>query len=323
MEYKDYYKILGLPHTASAAEIKKAYRKLAHEFHPDRNNGSQSAEAKFKALNEANAVLSNPARRAEYDALDPDLERAVRERAAQNPFYGNAPDPFARGTPSYGTAPGGVRYQFSGAEADADFSDFFRLFFGQEAGWAPDPTPQARQSAPAPSAPRARARNKSVEISLAEAALGTSRLLAVGGRRLEVKIPAGVDTGSQIRLAGVGAGAQDVHLVIKVSAHPVFTREGADLSAELPLTLAEALLGAEVEVGTLSGRILLKIPAGTQQDQIFRLSGQGMPKLRSGTKGDLYVRAKIILPGRLDERARAAAVDFLALAPQANPRTRT
>jgi curved DNA-binding protein len=322
MEYKDYYKILGLPRTASAAEVKKAYRRLAHEFHPDRNNGSKSAEAKFKALNEANAVLSNPARRAEYDALDPDLERAVRERAAQNPFYGNAPDPFGRPTAA-GTTPGGVRYQFSSDEADTDFSDFFRLFFGPQAEWAGDPAPGVRQRAPAPSAPRARARNKSVEISLAEVALGTSRLLTVGGRRLEVKIPAGVDTGSRIRLAGVGTGAEDVHLIIKVSAHPLFTRDGADLSAELPLTLAEALLGAEVEVGTLLGRILLKIPAGTQQDQIFRLSGQGLPKLRSSVKGDLYVRAKIILPSKLDERARAAAVDFLALTPQANPRPRT
>lgn len=137
-------------------------------------------------------------------------------------------------------------------------------------------------------------------------------------------MPAGVETGSKIRLrgkAGEGEAAGDLYLVTRVRPHPVFTRNGADLTREVPVTLREALLGGEVDVATLRGRVLLKIPAGTQQGQTFRLSGQGMPRLKGEGRGDLFAKVKVVLPARLDEKARQAAEAFLDLAGQPNPRT--
>ena len=316
MEFKDYYKTLGVARNASAAQIKSAYRAAARTFHPDRN-ASPAAEARFKAINEANEVLSDPRRRAEYDALGPDPERAARERAAYR-------DPFGGGYQTNRPDPASVRYEFHGVPSD-DFSEFFRAFFGPELDWEPEP-PQERplSSTAGPSArpAPARPRNKSVEISLAEAEHGTSRLITVAGKRLEVKIPPGVESGSKIRLSGVGADGADVMLVVRVSEHPLFARDGADLSVEVPITLAEALLGAEVPLETLRGRLLVKIPAGVQSGSVLRLAGQGLPMLRKPRRGDLLVRVKVVLPGRLDDRTRRAAADFLALVPQPNPRSR-
>jgi DnaJ-class molecular chaperone len=145
----------------------------------------------------------------------------------------------------------------------------------------------------------------------------------VGDRRREVKVPAGVETGSKIRLsgkAGTGPDAGDLYLIAKIQPHPVFTRNGADLTRELPITLGEALLGGEVEVETLRGRVVLTIPAGTQQGQTFRLAGQGMPRLKGGNPGDLFARIKVVMPGKLEGRQRAAAEEFLRQIVQPNPR---
>jgi DnaJ-class molecular chaperone len=159
------------------------------------------------------------------------------------------------------------------------------------------------------------------ELTLEEAFAGTTRRVEVGGKRLEVTIPRGVDTGTRIRLTGQGGDGRDLVVTGRVKPHPVFTRRGADLERELPLTLREALLGAEVAVGTLKGRVLLKIPAGTQTGKTIRLTGQGMPRFRADGAGDLLVRVRVVLPTDLNDEAREAAERFLDLADQPNPRT--
>jgi DnaJ-class molecular chaperone len=163
-----------------------------------------------------------------------------------------------------------------------------------------------------------------VEVSLEDAATGGSRLVEVDGRRLEVAIPAGVESGSRIRLraqgGGAGADARDLVLVVAERPHAVFTRDGSTLTRDLAVTLREALLGAEVPVATLGGkRLLLKIPPGTQPGRIIRLAGQGMPRLKGGDRGDLLVRVRVVLP-TLDERGRAAATAFLDTIGQPDPR---
>jgi DnaJ-class molecular chaperone len=176
-----------------------------------------------------------------------------------------------------------------------------------------------------PRAPHARHQpataEATAELDLEEAFRGTTRLVDVGGRRLEVTIPAGVDTGSRIRLTGKGPDGGDLVVVVRVRPHPGFTRRGADLERELPLTLKEAMLGAAVPVVTLKGRVVLTVPAGTQNGRTFRLTGQGMPRFKGSGSGDLYVRTRVVLPTNLDDEARRAAERFLDLVDQSDPRT--
>jgi curved DNA-binding protein len=383
MEYKDYYKTLGVDRKATPAEIKKAYRRLARELHPDRNPGDKAAEGKFKELNEAHEVLADPEKRGQYDMLGANWDQYSRgagggaSGAAGNPFGG---DPFGPGGPFAGYAqPGGgnVRYEFHGGDAD-NFSDFFRVFFGGAAGADPARASTATQTRPGSAAgsgagrrsggafedilsrlrfdgsgaatapgngagsagrvdgqtangPRNRGTRKGqdveveVDLTLEEAFHGSARLVQVGDRRLEVKVPAGVETGSKIRLsgkAGTGEGAGDLYLIAKVGPHPIFSRNGADLTRELPITLGEALLGGQVEVETLAGRVLLTIPAGTQQGQAFRLAGKGMPKLKGEGTGDMIVKTRIVMPGKLEGKQRKAAEEFLRHIVQPNPRSK-
>jgi DnaJ-class molecular chaperone len=375
VEYKDYYKTLGVGRTATPAEIKKAYRKLARELHPDRNPGDKTAEARFKEVNEAHEVLADPKKREQYNRLGSNWEDVARARSGAgggaNPFGG---DPFGPGGPfaGYGGAGGGgnVRYEFHTAGSE-DFSDFFRTFFGGAAADGPAATTTRRsgtagatgtatggrrssrpfedlfsrlrsdgaagtatapgrdgKAGPGPT-PRGRGTRHGddieveVDLTLEEAFKGSARLVQVGDRRLEVKLPAGVETGSKIRLsgkAGSGSNAGDLYLITKILPHPVFTRNGADLTRELPITLGEALLGGEVEVETLRGRVLLTVPPGTQQGQTFRLTGKGMPRLKGGGSGDLYARVKVVMPGKLEGRQRTAAQEFLRQIVQPNPR---
>jgi len=158
------------------------------------------------------------------------------------------------------------------------------------------------------------------EITLEEAFHGTTRLVDVDGKRLEVKIPRGVDTGSRIRLSGKGGAGRDLNIVVKVTPDPTFSRTAADLTREVKVTLREALLGGEIPVRTLKGRVLLTIPAGTQNGRMFRLTGQGMPRLKGEGTGDLYVRIAVVLPTTLTEEAKAAAEAFLDLVDQPDPR---
>ena len=324
MEYKDYYAILGVPKTAAQAEIKKAYRKLARELHPDTNK-DPAAERRFKDANEAHAVLSDPEKRKQYDDL------GANWQAYQQAGFGSGG---ATDWAGFGGAPGGTRWTYrttTTAEDLGGFSDFFRQFFGGAAsagggspfGTSPgggfeyvdlsDLTGQGRPR----QVPSAQA---TAEVTLAEVATGAERMVNVNGRRLRVKIPAGVGDGSKVKLSGAVDGG-DLVINVQVKDDPAFERRGADLHTELPLTLSEALSGAEVPVTTPTGSVKLRIRPNTQNGQEIRLKGRGLPKRGTSEKGDLVVTTRVVLP-RLDEEARTELAEILAAHPQPDPRTR-
>lgn len=358
MDYRDYYEVLGVPRSASQAEIRKAYRRLARQHHPDVKPGDRVAEQRFKDLNEANTVLSDPEKRRKYDTLGKDWEAYERAGAAGAGGAGAAwaGGAGAGGGPSGGGPGGNVRYEFR-TSGDAGFSDFFRMFFGSDGGARDggtagptrgrsqgrtstiDPSDledllagmgaastaggpaRSGRSAGSRSSARLPAVEATAELTLEEAFHGTTRLVELDGRRLEVTIPRGVATGSRVRLSGKGGEGRDLIVVCRVAAHPTFTRRGADLEREVPISLREALLGAGVRVSTLKGGVLLTIPAGTSSGRTFRLAGQGMPRLGGGPPGDLYVRVRVVVPKDLSDEARAAAERFLDLVPSVDPRT--
>jgi curved DNA-binding protein len=319
VEYRDYYQVLGVPKSASAAEIKKAYRRLARELHPDRNPGDANAERRFKEANEANAVLSDPEKRKKYDEL------GANWQAYQQAGF----DPNQAGDWSaFGGAPGGMRWRVHTATADdlGGFSDFFRMFFEDGpmgAGASPAGAGGASGSlfgdlgafrTTGQPVPRTEAHG-TVEVTLAEVSKGTERTVAVDGRRLQVKIPPGVTDGAKIRLRDQG-----VTLTVRVKPDPRFTRQGANLATELPLSLPEALLGAEVPVPTLNGKVKLRIRPNTQNGQVIRIPGRGLPKRgHPDQKGDLLVTARVVLP-KLDETARTEFEAFATAHPQPDPR---
>lgn len=379
MEYRDYYATLGVPRTATQAEIKKAFRKLARKHHPDVNKTDPAAEGRFKEISEANEVLSDPEKRKAYDTLGANWE-AYQQAGGAGAAGAAGADPFAgfSGNASGSGGPGGIRFEFHGDPDDLDgFSDFFRTFFAGGAaggaGGAGTSRRSGRRTAARTSSgeididellggrasafggassggfgsgrnafgsdlddlftsngrarsSRAAARQHlgaEVEVTLEEVATGTERLLEVDGKRFQVKIPKGVETGQRIRLsgkAGTGPDAGHVYLTVRVLPHPAFTRSGADLTRELPITLKEALLGAEVPVETLTGRVLLRIPPETQTGRTIRLSGQGLPRFKSEGRGDLYVRTRVVLPTGLDEKARELAREFIDYVKQPDPR---
>ena len=307
MEYKDYYAILGVPKTASQAEIKKAYRKLARELHPDTNK-DPGAEKRFKDANEAHAVLADPEKRRQYDEL------GANWQAYQQTGYGSGG---ATDWGGFGGAPGGTRwtYRTAGSEEMGGFSDFFRQFFagGGAADYVDlsDLTGRNRQRA----IPSAQA---TAEVTLSEVATGAERMVNVNGRRLHVKIPAGVAEGSKVKLSGAVDGG-DLVITVRVQPDPRFERRGADLLTDLPLTLAEALLGAEVPVPTPNGSVKLRIRPNTQSGQEIRIKNRGLPKRGSSAKGDLVVTTRVVLP-KLDDAAREQLEPILASNPQPDPR---
>jgi curved DNA-binding protein len=358
-EFQDYYKTLGVPRTANQADIKKAFRKLARESHPDKHAGDKAAEKRFKEINEANAVLSDPGKRAKYDQFGRDWEAYARAGAAAGGASGGR-DPFGPGGPfagysgfrtASGSGPGGVRYEFRTTGDPGAFSDFFHMMFGDESAAAGEPEVfttgggesiddllsrlgMAGTSAGAASsrgrvsgAGRAAASQRrspievTAEVTLEEAFHGTSRIIDIEGRRLEVTIPRGVNTGSRIRLTGKGPGGADLIVITRLKPHRVFSRKGDDLEREVPITLKEALLGGEIPVGTLKGRVLLTVPQGTQNGRTFRLKGQGMPRFKGDGTGDLYVRVRVVLPTDLSATAKATAESFLDQVDQPDPRT--
>ncbi|HYX11450.1 MAG TPA: J domain-containing protein, partial [Candidatus Acidoferrum sp.] len=354
---------LGVPRTATQAEIRKAFRKLARENHPDKKPGDKTAEARFKAINEAHAVLADADKRKKYDRLGKDWEAYARAGvdpdAAGSPFAAGGPFGGFGGSAGSGRS-GNVRYEFrtSGGGAAGDFSDFFRTFFTSESGSAagsagPRSTRRGAEAGPTfddilaemglsgaaagqsggarpsgsshiggPAAGRPTA-EATAEIGLEEAFHGTIRRVELDGRRLDVSIPRGADTGTKVKLSGQGPRGGDLVVTVRVRPNAVFTRKGDDLERELPITLAEALLGAEVPVTTLKGRVLLRIPPGTQNGHRFRLKGQGMPRLRGEGSGDLYARVRVVLPSKLDDAAAESARTFLATLDQPDPRATT
>lgn len=314
VDYKDYYKILGVDKKANEKEIRQAYRKLARKYHPDVNPGDKSAEDKFKEINEANEVLSDPEKRKKYDELSTYYQQ-----------YGRMPG--AGSGPMGGD--GGVRYEYRTVSPEelndlfggqSPFSDFFETFFSSRFADQPD-TRTRTGGRRSPRATKGQDIESSVEVALAEAYQGVSRVFELtdadgSSKRLEVKIPAGVDEGSRIRIAGQGgqgtAGRGDLYLRIHVQPDPRFTREGTTLRTTVEVPLATAMLGGEVRVTTPDGRgLMLRIPPETPNGKSFRLRGQGMPQLGQPDKrGDLYADVSVVLPTHLNEEQRRLFEDF-------------
>jgi DnaJ-class molecular chaperone len=318
VDYKDYYKILGVDKNASQKDIQKAYRKLARKFHPDVNPGDKTAEEKFKEINEANEVLSDPQKRKEYD----ELSRYYQE-------YGRGPGPSGpRGAAGGAGGDGrgaGRRTQYrTMSEEDLNdlfggaspFSDFFETYFGSDVGDATrGRTRRTGRTQREAYAPAGRDVEAEVNVTLADAYQGATRVFELTEpdgttRRLEVKIPAGVDEGARIRIAGQGdqgaSGRGDLYLRVHVLPDPRFTREGTTLRTRVDVPLATAVLGGEVQVPTPDGRrLLLRIPPETQNGKTFRLRGQGMPALGQPDKrGDLYAEVNVVLPTHLNAEQR-------------------
>lgn len=326
LEYKDYYKILGVDRKADEKAIKQAYRRLARKYHPDLNK-SRGATERFKEINEANEVLSDPEKRRRYDALGPDWQRYAEAQASGGP---------------QGPFPGGFRVEDSGDAGG--FSDFFRTVFGDlGARRGPGAGADFFEQLGRRGAGRGRGQDvqASIEIALEEAFRGARKSFSIeleepcatcGGaghvdgrpcptcagrgwqpvrRDLDVKIPAGVRTGSRVRVAGEGGSGSasgprgDLYLTVTVADHPLFERHGDDLRIELPVTAPEAALGAAIDVPTLKGTVSMKIPPGTSSGRTFRLPGYGMPQLKGGGAGDELIRVKIVLPASLTPEERA------------------
>jgi curved DNA-binding protein len=303
MEYKDYYTTLGVDRKATEEDIKRAYRKLALKYHPDKNPGDPKAEEKFKGVNEAYQVLSDPAKRARYDQLGESYTRWQQRGAPQGGFNW---EEWATARPA-----GNVRVEYGDLNdlfGGGGFSEFFQRIFGGR----PDMGPTYAQRN-APGARQTPARRPSYEqqitISLHEACQGSSRRIEVDGRRLEVKTPPGAKSGTKIRVADAITTPEgqkaDLFLVVQVADDPRFERKGDDLHTDVPVDLYTAVLGGEVAVTTMTGDVVLTIPPGTQPSQTFRLAGRGMPQLRNPQKrGDLYVHAKVNIPRKMTDKER-------------------
>ena len=328
MAAKDYYNILGLSRSATDKDIKQAYRKLARQYHPDVNPGNKSAEEKFKEINQAYEVLSDADKRKKYDQFGEGWEHA--DQFAQAGRQGQAGAGFDFSGFNFGDVQGGATFT-GGAGMDSLFEELFTGSRGRR------PQPRHGQDI-----------EHQVEISLEEAFSGTRRLLSLqaqetcptcGGtgrvqktvcatcrgagvvpriRQLEVKIPAGVRTGSRVRIAGQGGpgrggSAGDLYLLISVLPHPLFERQDDDLVTVVPLPLTTAILGGKVEVPTLKSKLELKVPAETQNGRIFRLAGQGMPRLGKEGRGDLLAKVSIVLPLKLSAEEKELFMQLRSL----------
>lgn len=288
MDYKDYYKILGVERKAGTDEIRKAYRKLAMQYHPDKNPGDKKAEERFKEINEAYQVLSDEQKRSHYDRLGSAYSNFRTTGGRPGDFQWE--DWFQQ--QGAGQRGGNVDDMFGGG----GFSDFFRTIFGEA---------MRSQGRGNPFGQQQHGYEQEALISFREAFEGTSRQLQTNGRKLQVRIPAGVKTGSKVRVAGAGPEGLDLYLVIKVEEDERFEQDGSDLTTTAPVSVFTLILGGEAEVETPAGKIKLGIPAGTQPDQVFRLAGRGMPQLKKpNTKGNLFVKLKVQVPKYLSSKQR-------------------
>lgn len=300
MEYKDYYKSLGLERSASVDDIKRSYRKLAMKYHPDRNPNDPKSEEKFKEINEAYQVLSDPEKRSRYDQLGASYNQWQQR--------GGTPGGF-RWEDWYATPRGSTQVDYGDFEDlfGGSFSEFFRRVFG---GMDYGQGARRRPAAGSPRNVQTPQYTQEVEISLTEAYTGTARRLEIDGHQKEVKIPAGARTGTKVRISNlvpVGTSGQkaDLFLNIKVADDPRFERKGNDLHTNATVDLFTAVLGGEVNIPTPVGSLVLTIPPGTQPGQSIRLAGKGMPHLKdSQTHGDLYIHIKVRLPKNLTERQK-------------------
>jgi curved DNA-binding protein len=296
---RDLYDILGVPRTASAEEVKKAYRKMARQHHPDVNPGNKQAEERFKEASAAFEVLSDEKRRKLYDEFGPDALRSGFDA-------GRAEE--VRRWRRQGAPPGGQPFDFgdfSTTNAEGfDFGSLFEQIFGQQ--------PRGRGGGRRPQGPMAGGDIEAdLELDLKEAVSGGERDLRVEGRTLRVTIKPGMGDGSRVRLGGQGhpgrhgGPAGDLLLRIRLRPHPLVRVDGKDLSLDLPVTVPEAAAGAEVELPTFEGKVRLQVPAGAQSGSRLRLRGRGMPDPKGGARGDLYVVLKLVLPEPGEKLAKA------------------
>jgi len=298
--HRDLYEILGVSRTAKPEEIKKAYRRLAKQHHPDVNPGNKAAEERFKEVTAAFEVLSDEKRRKLYDEFGADaLRTGFDEKRAEE----------VRRWRRQGAPPGGMPFDFGdfatvdvGRYGAFDFGSIFGDLFGGRAARGPR-GPIRSRGADAEAA---------IEISLRDAVVGAERDVRVDGRTLRVRIPAGVSDGAQIRLAGQGGPglsggpAGDLFLTVKLREHPHVRRDGKDLVVDLPVTVPEAVNGAEVRLPTFEGPVSLRVPKGAQTGMRLRLRGKGLPDLRGGARGDLYAVVQVVLPAESDALRKAA-----------------
>jgi curved DNA-binding protein len=321
VDYKDYYKVLGVDKSSSQEDIKKAYRKLARKYHPDANPGNAEAEEKFKEIGEAYEVLKDPEKRERYNQLGANWKQ-----------YARAGTGWPGGGRTYTYNFGGNK-GFSFEDLGSGFSDFFEMFFGRGAderfsGFTGNFGSQFGGRAKT-STQKGQDMQSGLGITLREAYTGTQRSFKMqrGGktRTINVKIPKGIKDGGKIRIAGEGSqglsggSAGDLYLIINVAEHNFFTRKGDDLYCEIPVTVKEAYNGAKIDVPTFDGRVMVKVPPGTQGGKTLRLKGKGMPGLKSGRAGDLYAKIKIIIPEGLSAEQKKHFDKFLEVYNE-NPR---
>jgi curved DNA-binding protein len=293
---RDLYDILGVPRTATADEVKTAYRTLAKKYHPDRNPGDKVAEEKFKEVTAAADVLTDPKRRALYDEFGADSLRSGFDPAKADQY---------RQWKRHGAPQGGMPFDFGdfsqvnvGDFGAFDFGSVFEDLFGAPGRGGVHGRARTRRQGPIAGGDA----EAEVEVELQDAVLGGERDLRIGGKTLRVRIPAGVTDGSSIRLAkqgsqGMGGGPPgDLYLRVRLREHPLLRREGRDLRMDLPVTVPEAAEGAEVTIPTFEGPVLLRVPAGAQSGMRLRLRGKGLPDLKGGARGDLHAVVKIVLP---------------------------
>lgn len=295
MDYKDYYKILGIKKEATQDEVKKAYRKLAVKYHPDKNSGDKAAEERFKEISEAYEVLGDPEKRKQYDQIGANWKQYQQ--------YGYDPAGFSGGSRN-----GGSFYEFSGDPADifgdgSGFSSFFESFFGRNTQSSKGFGGFGNQS-------RGADLHGNLTLSLEEAWHGTGRVVDVGGEKIRLKIKPGAYDGLKLKVkgkgqAGAGGKSGDLYLTVNIRPAAGIERRGNDLCMDLPVDLFSALLGGKKEIETLSGRLNISIPPCSQSGKQLRLKGKGMPVYgRAGTYGDLYVKLQVEMPERLNEEQK-------------------
>lgn len=288
MSKRDYYEILGVSKSASDDEIKKAYRKLAVKYHPDKNPGDKAAEEKFKEISEANEVLSDKQKRARYDQ------------------FGHAGVGGAGGDPFAGGNPFGGNYNFNGQSFNFDFGgggldDILGSIFGFGGSRRPARGADYRSS---------------LTISFEDAIFGTTKTITVDGKSIKLKIPQGIDDGMSIRLAGRGGAAPeggekgDLYVQIRVKPHKHLTREGAIILSEEKISMVDAALGCEIDVETVDGKITMKVPAGTQSGTPFKLSGHGVPFRADGDRGPQIVTVIVETPKNLTKKQKELLAEF-------------
>jgi DnaJ-class molecular chaperone len=323
---RDYYEILGVGKDATEAELKKAYRKLARKFHPDVNKGDAQTEDKFKEIQQAYDVLSDKEKRTLYDQVGHEV--FVNPAAGAGRGWSGGVDPGQGGFGGFDND-GGFTYTYTsgdemgGGGVGSLFEQLFRQGFGTSQSWQDSPFAGRRREK---IRQKGADRHHSVSVSFAEAYSGKEITLGeVHGAKFTVKIPAGVDTGKRVRVAGKGeAGINDgppgdLWLHITVQDHPYFERKGDNIFLTVPVTFPEAALGTTAEIPTMDGRVQLKIPAGSQGNQELRLRGKGFPHLQGQGRGDQLVRIKIIVPRDVDLRSRELLREYEKLNPH-NPR---